>query len=176
MSSDRALTGQARVGYPLIQAFKAVTETVEAQNWPDFRPEPVQFYFEKALGHWVPSMIDHTLTDEQLDAVQDEDVHVLAISLLRDLFRHQHAFLRSSEPSSVWVEPLFESIAQRLNLPPSRLQDDRVPYDLEDINSLWPIPLTVPFGIMPQKLFAVHSACVTGCQEGSRKKPWWKFW
>jgi hypothetical protein len=176
MDTERKLLGQAKVGFPLIRTFNALIETVDAEDWPDFRREPVGYYFKTALGHWVPSMIDHSLTDEQLNALQDADIQLPALLLLRDLFRHQHTLLRSSEPDAAWVEPLFTKVAERLFLPSGCLQDDGKPYDLENIDSTWAKPIAAPLGIMPEKLFMVHEACVTGCEEGSRKKPWWKFW
>lgn len=176
MTSERKLLGQAKVGYPLIKTFKALNETIEAQNWPAFNREPVDFYFKTALGHWVPSMVDHSLTDEQLEALEDADAQIPALLLLRDLFRHQHTLLLNSQRDRAWVEPLFETVAERLNLPPSSLADDGMPYDLENIQSAWAKAVAAPLGIMPEKLFAVHEACVTGCEEGARKKPWWKFW
>src|SRR5689334_19599580 len=107
MDSERKLLGQAKVGFPLMRTFNALVETVDAENWPDFRREPVGFYFKTARGHWVPSMIDHALTDEQLNALTDADVQVPALLLFRDLFRHQHALLRKNEPDAAWVDPLF---------------------------------------------------------------------
>lgn len=176
MDSERKLLGQAKVGYPLIKTLRALDDTLEAQNWTDFYREPVDYYFKTALGHWVPSMVDHSLSDEQLEALHDEDVQIPALLLLRDLFRHQHALLLKSDPNRGWVEPLFVSVAERLALPAATLQDDGQPYDLENIDSPWAKAIAAPLGIMPEKLFAVHEACVTGCEEGARKKPWWKFW
>ena len=176
MDSDRKLLGQAKVGYPLIKTYNALIEEVDARNWPDFYREPVGYYFKTALGHWIPSMIDHSLSDQQLEALEDSDVQIPALLLLRDLFRHQHALLRKGEPDRAWIEPLFDSVAERLSLPSASLADESAPYNLEDIDGAWSKRIAAPLGIMPQKLFMVHEACVTGCEEGARKKPWWKFW
>ena len=51
-------------------------------------------------------------------------------------------------------------------LPAGRLRDDGQPYELEGIdNCTWARTLAAPFGFPAEKLFACHSAIVTGAQE-----------
>jgi hypothetical protein len=51
-------------------------------------------------------------------------------------------------------------------LPAVRLRDDGQPYEIEEIDHCeWASTLAAPFGFPAEKLFACHSAIVTGVQE-----------
>jgi hypothetical protein len=176
MADSRALAGQQNVGMPLMKTFGAVIDAVDAQGWEDFHREPVGRYFDLMFGQWVPRLLDRALDDEKLQSLDPLEVRVLTFVLLRDLFRHNHAILRPQQPDADWVEPLFENLADQLGIPAERLVYGVEPFELDDMSKRqWAEALAAPFGIMPQKLFAAHSACVTGAVEAP-KKPWWRFW
>lgn len=163
---DRKQLGQEKLGTPVMTAFEAIVDTVDAKNWADFQREPVGYYFQKMIGHWLLQMADKGLSDKQLSEVKATDVKVVILCLFRDMFRHNAALLRPKTKGDSWVEPLFAELAQTLAVPPDRIRDGGQPYEIEDMGQCqWAEPLSAPFGIIPQKLFACHSAIVTGASE-----------
>jgi hypothetical protein len=146
--------------------FDALVDTVDAKSWADFRREPVGYYFQKMIGYWFLQMADKGLSDEQLAEVKATDVKVAVLCLFRDMFRRNAALLRAKTKGNSWVEPLFAEVAQTLGVPAGRVRDSGEPYELDDMAQCqWAEPLSSPFGIVPQKLFACHSAVVTGASE-----------
>ena len=163
---DRKQLGQEKLGTPVMAAFEALVEMVDAKNWLDFRREPVGYYFQKMIGHWLLQMADKGLSDKQLSEVKGTDVKVVALCLFRDMFRHNATLLRPKTKADTWVEALFAEVAQTLAVPPARIRDGGDPYELDDMGQCqWAEPLSAPLGIIPQKLFACHSAIVTGARE-----------
>jgi hypothetical protein len=160
---DRKQLGQQQLGAPVTAAFEALVDTVDQKPWPDFHREPVGYYFSKMLGGWLLRLMDNALSDEQLRAVSPPEVSVTALLLLRDMFRHNSNLLRPDARGAPWVEELFQEVAEKLGLPGDRIRDDGQPYELDDMeNCGWAKAIAAPFGIVPEKLFACHSAIVTG--------------
>jgi hypothetical protein len=123
------------------------------------------------IGWWLLRLMDGALSDTQLQAVAPEDVKAVTMLLLRDMFRHNSLLLRPQTADAGWVDELFEEVAADLELPAGRLRDDGQPYEIEAIdNCAWATTLAAPFGFPAEKLFACHSAIVTGAQQefGSR--------
>jgi hypothetical protein len=162
---ERKQLGQQRLGLPVSATFEALVTVVDEKQWADFQREPVGYYFSKMIGHWLLRLMDNALSDEQMQAVAPEDVKAITLLLFRDMFRHNSHLLRP-QTSGAWVEELFQEIAAALELPAVRLADDGQPYEIVDIdNCVWATTLAAPFGFPGEKLFACHSAIVTGAQE-----------
>jgi hypothetical protein len=65
-----------------------------------------------------------------------------------------------------WVEDLFSEVAGELKVPLARLRDDGRAYELDDMAQCGRArTLAAPFGPPAEKLFACHSAIVTGARE-----------
>jgi hypothetical protein len=124
------------------------------------------YYFKKMIGWWLLRLMDGALSDRQLQAVAPEDVKAVTVLLFRDMFRHNSCLLRPQTPDAGWVDELFKEVAADLELPAIRLRDDGQPYEIDDIDNCgWARTLAAPFGFPAEKLFACHSAIVTGAQE-----------
>jgi hypothetical protein len=163
---DRKQVGQQRLGAPISDTFDALVDAVDRKQWPDFQREPVGYYFSKMIGAWLLRLMDGALSDKQLQAIASDDVKAITLLLFRDMFRHNSRLLRPESPDVSWVEELFSEIAADLKLPAARLRDDGQPYELDDMgNCAWARTLAAPFGLPAEKLFACHSAIVTGAQE-----------
>jgi hypothetical protein len=118
------------------------------------------------IGWWLLRLVDRALSDTQLQAVAPEDVKSITLLLCRDMFRHNSRLLRPRTPDDGWVDELFEEVAADLEVPELRLRDDGQPYEIDDIdNCEWARTLAAPFGFQAEKLFACHSAIVTGARE-----------
>lgn len=163
---NRLELGQQNIGTPVMQAYESLVDTIDQTGWPDFQREPVGYYFEKMIGHWLLQLMDKALFDEQLANVDTISVSTITLLLLRDMFRHNAPILRIDAANEQWVDPLFERVAVRLGLPVAAFLTHTSPFELEDMgNCRWATDLSKPFGIVPLKLFACHSAIVTGVQE-----------
>jgi hypothetical protein len=163
---ERKQLGQQRLGAPISATFDALVSAVDQKPWTDFRREPVGYYFSKMIGWWLLRLMDSALSDTQLQAVAPEEVKAVTLLLFRDMFRHNSRLLRPQTADAGWVDELFKEVAADLELPPIRLRDDGQPYEIDDIdNAGWARRLAAPFGIPAEKLFACHSAIVTGAQE-----------
>jgi hypothetical protein len=163
---SRKLLGQQKLGAPVSEAFDALVHAVEAEPWLDFEEEPVGYYFEKMIAGWLLRQMDGALSDAQLQAVNPADVSTITLSLLRDMFRHNWRLLRPATDDAAWINPLFDDVARAVKLPADRLRDDGRSYELDDIGACdWARKLGAPFGLPAEKLFACHSAIVTGAQE-----------
>lgn len=163
---DRKQLGQQRLGEPVTAAFDALVNAVDQQPWADFRREPVGYYFSKMLGGWFLRLADGSLSDAQLASVTRSDVLAASLLLLRDMFRHNAGLLRPATANGGWVDPLFTEVATEVGLPVSRLADDGRPYELDDMSACgWARPLAAPFGFPAEKLFATHSAILSGARE-----------
>jgi hypothetical protein len=163
---DRKQLGQQKLGEPVWDAFGAIAETVDQNPWPDFNREAVRYYFDKMVGAWLLRLIDNSLSDAQLAAVDPVEVKILIVSLFRDMFRHNHDLLRPSIQDGQWVETLFGDVAKRLHLPADRLADGGQPYEIDEVSQCdWARELGKPFGVPAEKLFVCHSAIVTGVRE-----------
>jgi hypothetical protein len=163
---DRKQLGQQRPGAPISVTFDPLVNAVDRKPWPDFQREPVGYYFSKMIGAWLLRLMDSALSEKQLNAVAPDDVTAITLLLFRDMFRHNSRLLRPDTPDAAWVEELFLELARDLKLPAARLRDDGQPYELDDIgNCGWARTLAVPFGLPAEKLFACHSAIVTGARE-----------
>jgi hypothetical protein len=163
---DRKQVGQQRLGAPVMATFDALVNAVDRKSWPDFRREPVGYYFSKMIGAWLLRLMDNALSDKQLQAVAPDDVTTITLLLFRDMFRHNSRLLRPDTPDAGWVEELFSEVAGDLKLPTSRLGDNGQAYELDDMaNCGWARTLAAPFGLPAEKLFACHSAIVTGARE-----------
>lgn len=177
MALDRLKLGQERVGRPITETFEALVEVVGQKGWKDFNQKAAVYYFEKMPGHWVPSLIDAAVTDDDLDMLSSNEVQILCLLLIRDMFRHNASMLRRARDKGGWVDALFEEIADKLCLPAKRFSDDGKPYQLEDIESReWAEKLAAPIGLKAAQLFACHQSIVTGVVEEVGRKAWWKFW
>ena len=164
--ANRKQLGQQRLGTPVMDAFGAVVDCVERERWPDFRREPVRFYYDRMVGNWLLRLMDTALSDEQLARVGAQQVYGLVLSLLRDMLRHNAALIRPEVPSAGWVDTLIGKAADSLGVPRASLADDGQPYELDDMaNCGWARALSAPFGLVPEKLFACHSSIVTGVRE-----------
>ncbi len=153
---DRKQLGQQKLGVPVMASFEALVDSVDRKSWADFQREPVGYYFNKMIGHWVLRLIDNALSDAQLAAVDSTDVKVLVLSLFRDMFRHNHCLLRPSLKDGKWVEKLFGELGDQLQVPADRLADDGQPYEIEDMAGCdWAKRLGA-FGVPGEKLFACH--------------------
>ncbi len=118
------------------------------------------------IGAWLLRLLENALSDERLGAVVPEDVTAITLLLFRDMFRHNSDFLRPDTPDAGWVEGLFQEVAGDLKLPLFRLRDNGQAYELENMgNCGWARTLAEPFGLPAEKLFACHSAIVTGARE-----------
>jgi hypothetical protein len=163
---ERKQLGQERLGAPIRDTFDALIRAVDRKPWGDFRRAPVAYYFKKMIGWWLLRLMDGALSDKQLRAVAAEDVKAITLLLFRDMFRHNSRLLRPRTPDDDWVDDLFEEVAADLELPDARLHDDGLPYEIDDIDKCeWARTLAAPFGFPPEKLFACHSAIVTGAEE-----------
>ena len=163
---DRKQVGQQRLGVPVTATFDALANAVNRKPWPYFLAGPVGYYFSRMIGGWLLQLMDNALSDEQLRAVAPEEVMTITLLLLRDMFRHNSRLLRPHTPDAGWVEPLFFVVAGDLGLPAARLNDDGQPYELNDMdNCAWARTLAAPFEIPAEKLFACHSAVVTGVRD-----------
>ena len=163
---ERKQLGQERLGAPIGATFDALISAVDQKSWADFRREPVGYYFRKMIGWWLLRLMDGALSDRQLQAVAPEDVKAVTLLLFRDMFRHNSRLLRPRTPDDGWVDDLFEEVAADLELPAVRLHDDGQPYEIDDIDNCgWARMLAAPFGFPAEKLFACHSAIVTGAEE-----------
>jgi hypothetical protein len=163
---DRKHVGQQRLGAPVMATFDALVKAVDRQPWPDFQREPVGYYFSKMIGGWLLRLMDNALSDKQLQAVEPEDVTAITLLLFRDMFRHNSRLLRPATAEAGWIEDLFSEVAGQLNLPAARLRDDGQAFELDDMrNCGWARTLSAPFGLPAEKLFACHSAIVTGTSE-----------
>lgn len=164
--ADRRQLGQQRLGAPVMGAFEALVETIDANDWGDFRREPVRYYFDRLVGAWLLRLMDASLSDDQLAALSASQVYRLVLLLFRDMFRHNGDVLRPAAKDAAWVEHLFDDVSSRLGLPAGAMSDDRRPYELDDMaNCGWARSLSAPLGMVPEKLFACHSAVVTGVRE-----------
>jgi hypothetical protein len=163
---ERKQLGQQRLGAPIAATFDALIAAVDRKPWADFQRKPVGYYFSKMIGWWLLRLMDNALSDRQLRAVAPEDVKAITLLLFRDMFRHNSGLLRPQTPDDDWVDDLFEEVAADLELPEVRLHDDGLPYEIDDIdNCEWARTLARPFGFPAEKLFACHSAIVTGAEE-----------
>lgn len=163
---DRKKVGQQRLGAPVMATFDALVNAVDRKPWHDFQREPVGYYFSKMIGGWLLRLMDNALSDKQLQAVKPEDVTTITLLLFRDMFRHNSRLLRPATADPGWVEELFSEVAGELKLPVARLRDDGQVYELDDMdNRGWAKTLSAPFGLPSEKLFACHSAIVTGARE-----------
>jgi hypothetical protein len=163
---NRKQVGQQRLGAPIMATFEALVNAIDRKPWPDFQREPVEYYFSKMIGSWLLRLMDSALTDKQLQAIVPDDVIAVTLLLFRDMFRHNSRMLRPNRPDTRWVEELFLEVAGDLKLPAARLHDDGRSYELEDMgNCGWARALGAPFGLPAEKLFACHSAIVTGAAE-----------
>src|SRR5690348_15631976 len=129
---DRKQLGQQKLGAPVMATLEAIVDTVDQKPWADFQREPVGYYFNKMIGHWLLRLIDNALSDKQLAAVDSTDVKLLVLTLFRDMFRHDHRLLRPSTKDRKWVETLFAEIASQLQVPTARLADVGEPFELDD--------------------------------------------
>lgn len=163
---DRKHVGQQRLGVPVTATFDALVNAVDRKPWTDFQREPVGYYFNNMIGTWLLRLMDGALSDRQLSAVAPDDVTAITLLLFRDMFRHNFRLLRSDTPDATWVEDLFLELASNLKLSAARLRDGGQPYELDDMDNCgWATTLVAPFGFPGEKLFACHSAIVTGIQE-----------
>jgi len=162
----RKQVGQQRLGAPIHATLDALVSAVDRKPWTDFQREPVRYYFDKMIGWWLLRLMDGALSDPQLQAVASDDVKAVTLLLVRDMFRHNSRLLRPQTANAAWIDELFEELAASLELPAGRLRDDGQPYEIEDIdNCAWARTLAAPFGLPAEKLFACHSAIVTGALE-----------
>jgi hypothetical protein len=92
--AERRQLGQQRLGAPVMTAFEALIEAVDANSWSDFRREPVRYYFDRMIGAWLLRLMDSALSDEQLAAVPASQVYRVVVLLFRDMFRHNSDVLR----------------------------------------------------------------------------------
>ena len=146
--------------------YSAVINAASRKNWPDFQRQPADYYANRMVAGWLPKLIDGALSGQQLQSLAPAEVAVFTLLLLRDMFRHNSALLRSRTPDAAWVEDLFANVAASLGLPAARLRDEGRPYELEDIDDCqWAKTLAAPFGIIAEKLFITHGAIVTGARE-----------
>jgi len=162
---DRKQIGQQRLGAPVSDAMDALVVAVDEHPWPDFERAPVSDYFENMIGNWLLRLLDGALSDEQLQGVAPDDVTTITLLLVRDMFRHNSRLLRPATADAAWVEELFTEVAAALKLPVDRLRDDGRAYELDDIGACdWARKLGAPFGLPAEKLFACHSAIVSGAR------------
>jgi hypothetical protein len=186
---SRALLGAKRVADPLTETYRTVCSAVERKRWSDFDWDAVSYYYDRMICNWLLQLIDNALSDAQLEAVKPQEVHLIVLLLFRDMFRHHGDRLRPTASNGAWIEPLFGEIAGELGVPPEDIKDNGQPYGLDDMqNCDWARLLAAPFGLPAEKLFACHSAIVTGITEelaGGEskesmdpppKRPWWRFW
>jgi hypothetical protein len=163
---DRKQVGQQRLGAPVMATFDALVNAVDRKPWPDFQREPVGYYFSKMIGGWMLRLMDNALSDQHLQAVAPEDVTTITLLLFRDMFRHNSRLLRPDTADAGWVEELFSEVGDQLHLPAARLRDDGRAYELDDIDNCgWAETIGAPFGLPAEKLFACHSAIVSGAKE-----------
>ncbi|MBO0759287.1 MAG: hypothetical protein J2P54_25895 [Bradyrhizobiaceae bacterium] len=163
---DRKQVGQQRLGVPVIATFDALVDAIDRKGWRDFQRGPVGYYFSKMIGGWLLRLMDDALSDEQLRAAAPEDATAITLLLLRDMFRHNSHLLRPNTSDAGWVEQLFSEVAADLKLPAARLNDNGQLYELNDMDNCgWARTLAAPFEIPAEKLFACHSAIVTGARD-----------
>ena len=163
---DRKQVGQQRLGAPISDTFDALVNAVDRKPWTDFQREPVGYYFSKMIDAWLLRLMDSALSDKQLQAVAADDVKAITLLLFRDMFRNNSRLLRPDTADVGWVEELFKEVTADLKLPAARIGDNGQPYELDDMgNCGWARTLAAPFGFPAEKLFACHSAIVTGAQE-----------
>jgi hypothetical protein len=165
-ATERKRLGRQRLGAPIHTTLDALVAAVDRKPWADFQREPARYYFDKMIAWWLVRLIDGAVSDAQLQSVAPEDMKAITLLLVRDMFRHNSLLLRPRTASAEWVEELFTEVAADLEVPPGRLHDDGRPYEIEDIDRCqWASALAAPFGFIPDKLFACHSAIVTGAQK-----------
>ena len=163
---DRMQLGQQQLGAPVMAAFEELADTIDQKPWTDFRREAVVYYFDKMMGGWLLRLLDKALSDTQLREVRRVDVSFIVLVLFRDMCRHNSSLLRPNAVDGDWIDPLFQELASKLGLPVDAMSDDGKPYELEDMNNCgWAKAISAPFGIMPEKLFACHSAILKGVKE-----------
>src|SRR5262249_3860576 len=115
---------------------------------------------------WLIKLMDSALSDKQLENVAPEDVKAITLLLFRDMFRRNRRLLRPKTDDAVRVDELFSEVATAVKLPATRIHDDGQLYEIDDIdNCAWATALAAPFGFPAEKLFACHSAILTGVRE-----------
>ena len=130
-----------------METYQALHTLLEQNAWPDFNAAPVNYYYDRMIGSWLLQLMDNSLSDEQLRAVQREDVTRIILLLFRDLFRHHSKLLRPAVANADWVETFFEDVARHLGLAEEAIKDNGRAYsiDLDDLqNCEWAKSLGIP--------------------------------
>jgi hypothetical protein len=166
----RALLGAERVGEPLMNALALMMDAHDKDEWKRIDRKPLRRYYDGMIATWFPRLLDKALTTEQLAALSEADVGVVALSLFRDLYRHHAHALAPHLESTTWVEMLFDQVAHDGGV---TLDDDAKQYGLDD--RAWAKRFAVRLGVTDDGRFATklamtHVASVEGLLEETNRE------
>jgi len=178
MPDSRVRLGQEKVGLPIMQTYEALGYTIDRKGWKRFRKQPIYYYFDRMLGQWLIESIDGCLDDAQLRELEPDESRIITLLLIRDMLRHNGEIVWWEGRSGAWIGAFFDEVAQQLDLPLDRFEDDGQPYNLaEGSETDWASRLARPLGISALELFASHAAIVKGVANNFKTmKPWWRLW
>lgn len=156
--------GQQKVGNPQREIVEALIEEISLHAWPNFNRAVAMYYMERMLFNQLLSLLQKALSEQDLEGLEEKQVHWLHLVLLRDHFRHNADLLLPSEPET-WVDSIFDNLFTQFEIPESMLEGFDKKFDLDTFNAEWAKKLSEPFGMRSDKLFVAHSAIVTGPRE-----------
>ncbi|PXZ05312.1 hypothetical protein DKK70_12045 [Gilliamella apicola] len=112
--SERDLNGRNHVGYPTMQLSREIDKLVKAKYAPIKRI--VKFYIAMLFFKWGPSVINTTLSDEQLANLSGRNVQMVYLLLFRDMLRHISSLAKLKHFAEDWPEQFAQEILENCNM------------------------------------------------------------
>ncbi|OCG09117.1 hypothetical protein A9G13_03435 [Gilliamella sp. wkB178] len=106
--SERDLNGRKHVGYPTLQLSREIDNLVKTK-YKSIKPI-VKMYKETLFFKWGPSVINNTLTDEQLAKLSGRNVQMVYLLLFRDMLRHIAAVIKIRYADEDWSEQFAQQV------------------------------------------------------------------
>ena len=106
--SERDLNGRNHVGYPTMQLSREIDSLVKSKYAPLKRI--IKVYKDTLFFKWGPSIINNTLSDEQLANLSGRNVQMVYLLLFRDMLRHISGFAKLKHFTEDWPEQFAQEL------------------------------------------------------------------
>lgn len=112
--SERDLNGRNHVGYPTMQLSREIDKLVKIKYAPIKRI--VKVYKYTLFFKWGPSVINNTLSDEQLANLSGRNVQMVYLLLFRDMLRHISGLAKLKHFAEDWPEQFAQELLDNCNM------------------------------------------------------------
>jgi hypothetical protein len=166
VDNQRAQLGAARVGTPANELQQAIARLASMEEYQQIRFDAVEFYCQRLLFRELISLIDESLTLEQLAELDPDTVKVVFLMLLRDMMQsHRQKIVKTPQGQkwdTQWIEQFILGLFYELQAPVQPYQDWLSFVADEDTEDSAPLMagLAGQLGVNPKMLYIYQlSAC-----------------